>query len=586
MRLCDLSTKIKLSISFGIVCLLFIVIGGIIYNANKIIVENSNRISEEVMPHAINFMQIQRDIEQIQSWLTDISATRGAAGYDDGYGEAENFYQDAVKRIDHAIVEHKKYGEAEMVAFLEKMKIDLDGYYEMGKKMAQAYIDGGPDQGNPMMEKFDPFAAQLSAANDKLVGEHITEVNNLLKLAEAGSRKTAKIILISNIAAIIVSVFIVLWLSRLIDSPLLKVVSFSKGLRDGDLTRKIDLDQKDEIGQLATALNEMGEQLRNMLLAISEDSSQLTASSEELSATSSQMAGGAEELTAQAGTVAEAAEKITGNMQTVSATAERMSAKADDISVNSEEMTASINGVAAAIEEMSASINEVAGNCAMASEQARQSNQFSAESSEKISQLVRSANDISEVINIITEISEQTKLLALNATIEAARAGEAGKGFAVVANEVKDLAKQTADATMQISTQIKEIQNQTGEVVENIDKTAEVNQKVNEITATIAAAVEEQTATTNEVAQTMATGADGARKITAAIKELAHNIENDILANVKEAVIEVEDVSNNINGVSNVAQDSSQGANVIQSASEELAALATSLQEETAKFNL
>ena len=374
--------------------------------------------------------------------------------------------------------------------------------------------------------------------------------------------------------------------ARQIVLPLNKAVKFAADIAHGDLSGTIIIEQKDEIGQLATALNDMATQLRNMITAISENSSRLAASSEELSATSNQMASGAEELTSQSGTVAAAAEEITANMQTVSGTAEQMAVGAGDISTNSTEMTSNINSVAAAIEEMSASIREVAENCAMASDQAQQSSQYSLESSDKISRLTQSANDISKVIEIITEISEQTKLLALNATIEAARAGEAGKGFAVVANEVKDLAKQTAEATMQIATQIREIQNQTEEVVQNINKTAKVNKKVNEITTTIAAAVEEQTATTNEVAQTMAISATHAADNATAVQELAENIENEILGSVKEAVNGVADVSSNIHGVSNVAHETAQGANVIQSAASELSDLAMKLQEEVAKFTL
>ncbi len=373
--------------------------------------------------------------------------------------------------------------------------------------------------------------------------------------------------------------------ARQIVLPLNKAVRFAADIAAGNLSGTIAIKQKDEIGQLATALNEMAEQLRKMIAAIGENSSQLAASSEELSATSNQMASGAEELTSQSGTVAAAAEEITANMQTVSETAEQMTAGAGDISANSTEMTNNINSVAAAIEEMSASIREVAENCVMASDQAQQSSQYSIESSDKISRLTQSANDISKVIEIITEISEQTKLLALNATIEAARAGEAGKGFAVVANEVKDLAKQTAEATMQIATQIREIQNQTEDVVQNINMTAEANKKVNEITSTIAAAVEEQTATTNEVAQTMAISATNAADNATAIRDLAENIENEILGSVKEAVNGVADVSSNIHGVSNVAHDTAQGANVIQAAASELAELAMKLQEEVAKFH-
>lgn len=375
-------------------------------------------------------------------------------------------------------------------------------------------------------------------------------------------------------------------LIRQIVLPLNNAVLFASKVAAGNLTTTLSIHQEDEIGQLAAALNKMVENLRQILIIISENSSQVAASSEELSATSSEMASGAEKLATQSGTVSATTEEITTSMQTVSTTAERMSVRADDISANSKEMFNNITSTAAAIEEMSASIQEVAENCQMASQQANQSTQASKESSEKINQLSQSSEDISKVIDIITEISEQTKLLALNATIEAARAGEAGKGFAVVANEVKDLAKQTAGATMQIADQIKNIQNQTQDVVHNINLTSEFNQKLNEITTTIAAAVEEQTAVTNEVAQTMAASASGVEKTTTAIQELATNIEDEILGSVQEAVTGVENISTNIQGVNNVAHDTSEGANAIKGAALELANLAIKLQTEVAKFSI
>lgn len=375
-------------------------------------------------------------------------------------------------------------------------------------------------------------------------------------------------------------------LIRQIVLPLNNAVLFASKVASGNLTTTLSIHQEDEIGQLAAALNKMVENLRQILIIISENSSQVAASSEELSATSSEMANGAEKLATQSGTVSATTEEITTSMQTVSTTAERMSLRADDISANSKEMFNNITSTAAAIEEMSASIQEVAENCQMASQQANQSTQASKESSEKINQLSQSSEDISKVIDIITEISEQTKLLALNATIEAARAGEAGKGFAVVANEVKDLAKQTAGATMQIADQIKNIQNQTQDVVHNINLTSEFNQKLNEITTTIAAAVEEQTAVTNEVAQTMAASASGVEKTTTAIQELATNIEDEILGSVQEAVTGVENISTNIQGVNNVAHDTSEGANAIKGAALELANLAIKLQTEVSKFAL
>ncbi len=444
-----------------------------------------------------------------------------------------------------------------------------------GKKASHVIIDYN---GHPVLSAYAPLDlpgikwAILSEIGEAEVVKPINEI-------------IINVIIVGVVLSMIVAIIAFL-VARQIAKPLIGACQFAENIANGDLSGNLAIDQKDEVGQLASALNKMTKQLRAMLTTISENSSQVAASSEELSATAAQMNTSAEELTTQSNAVAAASEEITANMQTVHGTAGMMSTNTKEISLSAEEMSYNIGAVATAIGEMSASIQEVAINCTLASEQAQQSSLASSESTEKMNQLTKSASDISKVIDIITEISEQTKLLALNATIEAARAGEAGKGFAVVANEVKDLAKQTADATIKIARQILDIQNQTSDVVENIKHTTQINNKLNEITSTIAAAVEEQTATTNEVSQTMASSAEGTKKTSRAVQELATNIEQEVLGSVQEATTGVEDISKNIHGVSNIAQETSEGANGINGAANELATLATKLQTEVSQFKL
>ncbi|MCB2183346.1 MAG: hypothetical protein KQH63_15030 [Desulfobulbaceae bacterium] len=440
--------------------------------------------------------------------------------------------------------------------------------------------------------KLSNLSVSVNAINselDNLVDKVAKELTDAVKKSENAKKTGSNSLILLTFAAVVIASLLGTFISKNIFKTLGgepdDMSDLAHQIANGNLTSNRNTQEQNSTG-LYKSLLKMSDNIRNILLTISENSNQVAASSEKLLETSSQMATGAEELTAQSGTAAVSIDEITANMQTISGTAERVSTNSVEISANSEEMSGNINSIAAAIEEMSASIKEVAENCVMASEQAQQSSKSSSESSEKINQLSQSADEISNVINIITEISEQTKLLALNATIEAARAGEAGKGFAVVANEVKDLAKQTAEATMQIATQIQEIQNQTKEVVKNINNTVDFNQKVNEITATIAAAVEEQSATTSDIAQTMATSVNVSEKNTSAMKELATNIENEILVSVRDAALGVEAISSNIGGVSSIANESAQGASGIKNAASELANMASKLQAEVSRFTL
>ncbi|HKI31573.1 MAG TPA: methyl-accepting chemotaxis protein, partial [Gemmataceae bacterium] len=253
----------------------------------------------------------------------------------------------------------------------------------------------------------------------------------------------------------------------------------------GDLTREVTIAGSDAIGQMGEGLRALLENLRSSVAAIAGNAQALAGASEELSAVSTQMSANAEETAAQAGVVSAASDQVSKNVQTV----------------------------ATGTEEMSASIREIAKNAAEAARVAQSAVQVATSANASVAKLGDSSAEIGKVIKVITSIAEQTNLLALNATIEAARAGEAGKGFAVVANEVKELAKETAKATEEIGQKIEAIQTDTRGAVDAIKQIGEVIDKVNDISSTIAGAVEEQTATTNEMGRNVAEAAKGSGEI-------------------------------------------------------------------------
>jgi len=206
---------------------------------------------------------------------------------------------------------------------------------------------------------------------------------------------------------------------------------------------------------------------------------------------------------------------------------------------------------------MGASIREIAKNAHESAKVATGAVKVAEETNQIVSKLGESSTEIGQVIKVITSIAQQTNLLALNATIEAARAGEAGKGFAVVANEVKELAKQTAKATEDISRKIEAIQTDTKSAVGAIGQISEVIRQVNDISNTIATAVEEQNATTNEMARNVGEAAKGSSEIT-----------------------------RNISGVAEAAKSTTQGAGDSAKAAESLAHMSTELRELVQKFTI
>lgn len=272
---------------------------------------------------------------------------------------------------------------------------------------------------------------------------------------------------------------------------------------------------------ITVQVNERQEMAR-ILEQVNANAASLASSAEELTAVSSQMASNAAETSSQAGVVSAASEEVSRNVQTVST----------------------------GVEEMNAAISEIAKNASDAARVSQAAVLSAAAANETIGKLGDSSAEIGKVIKVITSIAEQTNLLALNATIEAARAGEAGKGFAVVANEVKELAKETAKATEDISRKIEAIQQDTKGSVDSIREIGQVIAQINDISNTIASAVEEQTATANEMSR-----------------------------NVAEAAKGTAEIAQNITSVAQAAQSTSQGATNCQQAAAKMSRMAEELQE-------
>lgn len=341
---------------------------------------------------------------------------------------------------------------------------------------------------------------------------------------------------------LLVSILIVSFVvNRAISSPIHDIVENVRDIAEGegDLTRRVKVTTNDEVAELGKWFNTFVKQLQSIMADISKNAKTLTSSSGDLSSISGQMSTGANEMSTRSENVSAAAEEMSSNMNSVAATMKQTS---DNMGM-----------LASSIEEMTATINEIAGNSEKARNISGTAVTQSKSVSEKVENLGTAALAIGKVTEVITEISEQTNLLALNATIEAARAGEAGKGFAVVANEIKELARQTADATHQIKREIGGIQVSTNETVGEISEISNIIHDVNEIVSTIAAAIEEQSVTTKEIATNVSQSTVGITEVNENISqstEVAKEIARDI-SEVNHSVGEISDRSGNLNESSN-----------------------------------
>jgi methyl-accepting chemotaxis protein len=286
-------------------------------------------------------------------------------------------------------------------------------------------------------------------------------------------------------AGMVLALALAMLVGRSIARRLAAVRDVLRAMAGGDLTRRAAVDATDEVGAMAEAVNEATDGIRQTVGAVSNSADTLAQSSHQLSVSAQAIAGNAQETSAQAAVLAQASADVSQSVQTVAAGTEEMGA---------------------AIREISQSANDAAVVAAQAVTAAAATNAT-------VAKLGESSTEIGNVVKVITSIAEQTNLLALNATIEAARAGEAGKGFAVVANEVKDLAQETAKATEDISRRVEAIQTDTEGAVTAIGEISGIIQQINDYQVTIASAVEEQTATTNEMARGIGEASTGSMNI-------------------------------------------------------------------------
>jgi len=309
--------------------------------------------------------------------------------------------------------------------------------------------------------------------------------------------------------------------------PMQDVGGILTKLAGGDFTALVANKYAGDYELLTNAVNTLSKSVRSALEQIGRNVASLASSAEELNKVSQSMGSNADETATQASVVSAAAEQVSTNVQTV----------------------------ATGADEMGASIKEIAKNTAEATRVASSAVRTAEATNETISKLGQSSAEIGQVIKVITSIAQQTNLLALNATIEAARAGEAGKGFAVVANEVKELAKETAKATEDISRKIEAIQGDTNGAVSAIGQISQVIAQISDIQTTIASAIEEQSATTNEIGRTLAEAAKGST-----------------------------DISKNIGGVAEAARATTVGATDTSKAAQSLEKMAAELQTLVSQF--
>ncbi|MCP4116522.1 MAG: methyl-accepting chemotaxis protein [Desulfobacteraceae bacterium] len=378
-------------------------------------------------------------------------------------------------------------------------------------------------------------------------------MSRVLKKAK-GIQYTSMGIGTAAMALLMATIFLIV---STVTGPIKKGVAFAENMATGDFSKTLEINQQDEIGTLADALNNMTGKLGGMINEISAGVETLSSSSTGLAAISAQMSQGANETSEKSGTVAASAEEMSAGMTSIAAAMEQASTNVSMVATASEEMTSTINEVAKTTE----STRNIADTAVSEAKTA----------SDKIAELGAAAREIGNVTETITDISEQTNLLALNATIEAARAGEAGKGFAVVAAEIKELARLTTEATNDIREKITGIQQATSISVESIGSITKIIDDISDMVSTTATAIEEQAATTQEIAGNVAQASQGLTEIN---------------ENVAQGSRVSEEITADISEVSRQSMEMTNSSSTVNLNAEELLALAEKLKEMVGHFKV
>jgi len=486
-------------LSAALLCMLTLQIGAILYN-NNLAHDSIKHVTELDVPVLDKAHQLKLAVVQVQQWLTDISATRGLNGLNDGFDEAENnaqLFKQLITELQTVDPEHAQQYQAMQPVF--------DTYYATGKRMAQAYIDQGPIGGNKMMAEFDEAAANMAEQVDSFVTTAQTNSKTFTAQSKTTITDSNTTTIILSTMLVIVFAFVFMLLIGIIRC--IPIINQSVDqIAQGELSHdNLNLNRNDEIGELATNITIMKQSLHSIMKKINGATNELrqtahsyTSHMEEMLGCMSSQKGGLDQIaTAMTEMSSSAVEMANHAKRSSEATrsASQQAVEGNRIVIDS---SITINRVADEIEEAASAIAEL-------SQQSQQ---------------------IGTILDVIRDIAEQTNLLALNAAIEAARAGDQGRGFAVVADEVRTLAQRTQNSTGQIQTMIeklqktaqdasKMIQHDEEESHASVDKIKQASEKIESVKDSI-----------QQIDGMSAEIATAAEQQSSVAEEMSHNISN------------------------------------------------------------
>lgn len=481
--------------------LILVLIEAILSFRHVSIVEHDTlEFTDRMLPSLAAFNSLEMDVVQVQQWLTDISATRGLDGLNDGMDLAAKYADNFGKHV--SLLESLN---PDLSDSLSALKSNFDQYYSEGRKMAKAYINGGPKEGNPMMSGFDKAAEALHQKIDVLADAvHKQQLQSIENMQNA-SERTASRSLISVVLLIIVlmaaAIAIQIWLL----SPLKRFQDVIHQFNEGkaNLGYRFKRQGKDEITAITNELDTFFDALQKTMVELDHQANALDQEVSSNVAVIYQCHTGVATQQQELEQVTTAVEEMSATSSDVAEKTELTAAEtrsAKDLAVKGVEI---VDSTISSINRISTKIGDTA---------------------QTMQQLARDTEKVETMLDVIKSIAEQTNLLALNAAIEAARAGEQGRGFAVVADEVRSLAGKTQDSTQEINSIINSLREVSGDAVRLMDENChevedcvakaeqsgdcmkeivEASDRMSDMATQIAAAMEQQTAVAGEIATSL-----------------------------------------------------------------------------------
>ncbi len=490
----------RLGLGFGLVCLLLAAAVGIgLWGQSR--ADASSGRAKAATQLRVDAITAKFRTADFAGWQTGYAfdALRGVPdATSDTAGQRKEFLTStAAFRQDLATLSASAVLTDAQRATLEQLQQSFDAFMGVDEKIIAGYREGnaaGIARSNALASgEALQWMTKIVQATDDLVATATAAAQTAEAEAATASRDARYGMIAAGLVCLLLAAVLAVVVTRTITQPLVRTVATLRRVADRDLTARVDPSGRDELAELGRAVDDTLDRLRNSFQAIMRGGDSVAAAAQQLTHVSANMGRAAGDTSNQSEQAASA----------------------------SEEISRSVQAVAAGTEELNAAINEIASNASEAAQVAQLGVEGARQARDTISQLGESSAEIGKVVSLITSIAEQTNLLALNATIEAARAGELGKGFAVVAGEVKDLAQATAKATEDIATRVETIQADTTAAVTAISSVDGIINRINDFSTTIAAAVEEQTATALEMSRGITEAAGGSTRVADSIQAVA-----------------------------------------------------------------